>query len=189
MSTFKKGDRVRTSIDSAVQCGANYTEQGKRQRRPDEMATVMAEHDSHGLCYEVAYDKGGRGTFEPHELTLLEPQDKHEVENVRINSTWLGFEDHGLSYAAIFIQGAGWTGAFGTNIVGDIYTHRFVSGVLRALGLDRWEDLPNTLCRVRKAGHNEPMAAIGHIVEDRWFAASDMERECPRHKVEMARQN
>jgi hypothetical protein len=105
-----------------------------------------------------------------------------DIENVRISRTHLGFEDHGLSYAAIFVEGATWSGAFGTNVVGDIYTHRFVSGVLRALGLDRWEDLPGTLVRVRWAGWNQPMAAIGHAIQDRWFAASDLDKPCPRHR-------
>lgn len=33
--------------------------------------TVIAEHDSHGLCYDVRHDDGTQGCYEPSELVLL----------------------------------------------------------------------------------------------------------------------
>lgn len=39
--------------------------------------------------------------------------------------------------------------------------------ILETLGVDSWEKLPGTLCRIEERGSG--IGRIGHIMEDRWF--------------------
>lgn len=43
----------------------------------------------------------------------------------------------------------------------------WVSGILRAVGASRWEDLKGRPCRVKI--ENEKIIAIGHYLKDIWF--------------------
>jgi hypothetical protein len=100
-------------------------------------------------------------------------------ENARITSTWLGREDHGIFTAYIELEFGGAMQSFGgygldahdpdtRGRIGRPQGIEFLAGVLRATGVDRWESLVGTLVRVRR--ENGLIVAIGHIVEDRWFA-------------------
>lgn len=45
--------------------------------------------------------------------------------------------------------------------------------ILKTLELTSWDQLPNTLIRIKTEGKNGRIAAIGHIMKDKWFAFDD----------------
>ncbi len=91
-----------------------------------------------------------------------------EIRNARIESTMLGFEDHGMITAFVQLKWDGGSQAFGGyNLKHPAYGAAYIEGVLRAVGVDSWEKLKGAYCRV-DAEHVR-CHRIGHIVEDRWF--------------------
>lgn len=95
------------------------------------------------------------------------------ITNGTIRRTFLGFEDHGIFTANLQIDGAGWGQGFGNRALSGAYTDSFIQGVIKALGVDSWEQLLGLHCRVRyNEGGYGPIDAIGHIIEDRWFDPS-----------------
>ncbi len=98
-----------------------------------------------------------------------------QEQNAQIKDTYLGNGDqtHGVFSASIHVEYAGGTVQTygGYNLRGG-FAAIFIEGVLDALELTAWEDLPGTMVRVRREdGHNGRVVAIGHIIEDRWFDA------------------
>lgn len=67
---LSNGTRVRTLV--VPDPPTDWTEEAKRARRFDVDGTVIAMHDSHGLCYEVRHDDGTVGAYEPRELLDLD---------------------------------------------------------------------------------------------------------------------
>ncbi len=55
-------------------CTANNLEQRdyiqNTIRRPNSIGEIIAEHNSHGLCFEVRHDDGAVGWYDNDELTL-----------------------------------------------------------------------------------------------------------------------
>ncbi len=45
-------------------------------------------------------------------------------------------------------------------------------GIMEAVGVRYWEDLPNTYCRIVHT--HSAIRSIGHIVEDKWFDHKDL---------------
>jgi hypothetical protein len=101
-------------------------------------------------------------------------------KNVRISSSSLGMEDHGILTAWLHMLGDGWGQGFGgfaldawnetaRKRVGNVACGIFVRRVLETLELDSWEKLAGTHCRVRSRDLSSPLIAIGHIVKDKWF--------------------
>lgn len=95
--------------------------------------------------------------------------EEFEWQNVRIEKTSLGYEDHGLLTAVIHCQGECWSQGFGCrNLANPAAFQNFVSGVLKALRVDSWEQLEGKLARVGKkkdAGLNGNIEAIRPIVD------------------------
>ena len=93
-----------------------------------------------------------------------------EIENAIINSTHLGYEDHGTLTAMLTMTGDGWGQGFGGMTLrprdGNAMAE-FVERTLKAVGVDRWEKLKGQHARIRR--EHGRIVAIGHIVEDRWF--------------------
>jgi len=113
-----------------------------------------------------------------------------ETKNAVIEETMLGTEDHGLMTAFIHLDYGGAGQSFGgygfdepikdedgkfLRRVGTAYGCEFIRRVLETLGVDRWEDLKGTHCRV-KAEHRK-VYAIGHIIKNKWFSPSDLAAE------------
>ena len=69
--TFKSGDFVRTA---RVLEPRDFTLEGQMNRRCNTTGTVVAEHNSHGLCYDVRHVDGSLGCYDPDEITL-EPKE------------------------------------------------------------------------------------------------------------------
>ena len=102
------------------------------------------------------------------------------IENARITSTMLGIEDHGILTCFIHLLGDGWGCGFGGYVldqwddahkqrVGTAFAADCILGILAAVGVEKWEDLPGKYVRAKTEGPGGGILAIGHIVEDRWF--------------------
>lgn len=106
-----------------------------------------------------------------------------EIQNGKIERTTLGYEDHGILSAMIFIAFGGSVQGFGGWRL-DTYDRAtysagpskacglWIQGVLRTLGVDSWEKLPGTPIRVRRDAGGL-IDAIGHYMEDRWFVPAE----------------
>lgn len=94
------------------------------------------------------------------------------AENMRIKSTMLGREDHGILTAFLNLEGNGCGQEFGgwsLDSAGspDAAAGFWISRVLEVVGANEWEGLPGKYVRVvRDRGL---IVGIGHITENRWF--------------------
>lgn len=93
-----------------------------------------------------------------------------EVINAKIESTMLGFEDHGLFTFWLRLDYGGGGQGFGGYVLGKSYTTDIITGILKTVGVDNWEDLKGQHIRVEKGiGFNGIILRIGHFLEDKWF--------------------
>jgi hypothetical protein len=105
-----------------------------------------------------------------------------ETKNARIQSTMLGIEDHGIMSFSLYLDyGSSGQGAGGYCLdtpvkdsngrfikrVGTAAGTTIIMEILRVVGVDKWEDLPNKHIRVR-ADHCK-VHAIGHLLKDEWL--------------------
>lgn len=100
------------------------------------------------------------------------------VRNAKIESTFLGLEGHGIFSFSIGLdygdlnQSAGgfaldfWDKDLKRH-VGAEWNIPFLRRILRICGVERWEDLPGQMIRV-KATHTG-VQAIGHIIKEDWL--------------------
>jgi hypothetical protein len=106
-----------------------------------------------------------------------------EIRNAIIESTSLGYEDHGILTCMLMTKsdgiGQGFGGyAFDTydktqeRRVGSAYGIEFIAAVLNTLEVDCWEKLKGTHLRV-DADHSK-IHRIGHIIKDKWFDPSEL---------------
>jgi hypothetical protein len=105
------------------------------------------------------------------------------IENGRIDSTMLGYEDHGVLTFWLMLSFAGSGQGFGGWVLDGKPAERTaraervasaacgvaVAGILRAVGVEKWENLKGAHVRVRRDGERGTISAIGHIIEDKWF--------------------
>ena|SRR5215469_2794065 len=98
-----------------------------------------------------------------------------ETENARIESTHLGFENHGIFSLNVNFAGPGWGQGTG-HYFADKGTSELIKGIIGAVGVTKWEDLPNQYCRVKRNGHLDRIRAIGNLLEDRWFELPSEEK-------------
>lgn len=103
-----------------------------------------------------------------------------KIENAVVKRTQLGIEDHGILSAWVHVGGFGWGQGFGgfaldrydetrKKRVGAAPAGIFVRRVLETLGVEEWERLTGTPCRVRRDVALGPINAIGHFTDDKWF--------------------
>jgi hypothetical protein len=103
----------------------------------------------------------------------VSPEDKKDfVENASIMKTHLGYEDHGLPTAYLTLElSTGGVQAFGgLNLTSDDEMKKFVTGVLNAVGVSSWEELPGRPVRVKHAGG--PLGniiGVGNIMKEKWY--------------------
>lgn len=108
------------------------------------------------------------------------------IANAKITSTLLGREDRGIMTCYVFVEADGWScGAGGYGLdewdavaerrVGTALAADFILGILDAVGVEKWEDLPGKYVRVRSEDGliGGRIDAIGHIIEDKWFSFSE----------------
>ena len=105
-----------------------------------------------------------------------------EIENGRIRSTMLGYEDHGILTCFLNIEfdtgGQGFGGyafdkpsyAYDGSFVtrrGTAYGTQFIIEILKVVGVEKWEDLKDKYIRV---DHDyAKIYRIGNITKDIWF--------------------
>jgi hypothetical protein len=101
-----------------------------------------------------------------------------ETINARIERTELGYEDHGLLTAWLFLD-YGWGGqGFGGYCLDNydqenrvrvptLVCGHFIMAVLRVVGVTKWEDIPGKYIRVDQ--DSGKVYRIGNIIKDEWF--------------------
>ena len=109
-----------------------------------------------------------------------------EIENAIVRKTHLGYESHGLMTAYVELAGDHWSRVFGGfggfalkdkegTMRGHAYGMDFVMGVMRAVGVDCWEDVPGKHVRVKR-GDGGRIVALGNIVKPEWFDPEDLRK-------------
>ena len=102
------------------------------------------------------------------------------IEKVRITSTSISMADHGILCISFVIEGNGWGCNVGQwlNGVGHLGAHKWKGNgsaivammkIMDTVGVERWEDLPGNLIRVKSEGRGSTIDEIGNINEDKWF--------------------
>lgn len=102
------------------------------------------------------------------------------IENAKIASTSLGYEDHGILTAFLHLSGEGWGVGFGgyaldtwndalKRRVGTSYGIEFITSILTTLEVSSWERLPGQFVRVETEGWGGRALRIGHITKNQWF--------------------
>lgn len=103
-----------------------------------------------------------------------------KIENAIIESTFLGYEDHGILTFMIGLKGAGFGIGFG-NVALDQWSEKegrrvahpksmdCIAQILEVVGVDRWEDLKGKHVRIASNGLGSTVTRIGNIIEDKWF--------------------
>lgn len=101
-------------------------------------------------------------------------------QNGRIESTMLGIEDHGILTSFLYLQFAGSGQGFGGYTLTGGAMAYWMKRVLETVGVEKWEDLKGKHVRIRRKGFSDPIEALGHIVEEKWFYPRDeFRREFP----------
>ena len=103
------------------------------------------------------------------------------IENGRIESTFLGIEDHGILTFMIRIGFDGTSHGFGGYALdGGGPTNGFaavsIRRLLEAIGVDSWEKLAGSFIRARRDDRGQ-IESVGHIVNERWVCLRDIARE------------
>jgi len=106
---------------------------------------------------------------------------KEVIQNAQIDRTFFGIEDHGILTFFIHLQydECGYQGFGGYSLDGHGEGWGkwllFVRALLRALEIEKWEELPGCYCRVKREDgsmHAKPFA-IGHPIKDKWADIRD----------------
>lgn len=92
-----------------------------------------------------------------------------QIQNGKIDSTMLGYEDHGILSFNIHLDYGGSVQGFGGIVLGKENIITLFKGMQR-IGFESWESLKGTLVRVeREDGYAGKIIGIGHIIENKWF--------------------
>jgi len=109
----------------------------------------------------------------PTQRTILDFKEQQMIaektQNGQIESSRLGFLDNGCFTFTLTLDFDGAGQGFGGIVLGKSNTYNVVSGILKALKLEKWEDLEGTYVRVVRDAKNERIVRIGHIKDDSWF--------------------
>ena len=94
----------------------------------------------------------------------------NEIKNAKIESTFLGYEDHGIFTCFIHLDYGGTSQQFGGYSIGV----KFLIAVLKTLEVESWENLKGQHIRV-EATHDK-VHKIGHLLKDKWFDPKELNR-------------
>jgi hypothetical protein len=120
------------------------------------------------------------------------------IKNAKIKSTMLGVEDPGIMTFFIMVEWDGaacglggygldeWGGSSRAPRKGSGYCYQAIRSILETLKLQKWEDLPGTLIRIKDQGPGGKLTEIGHIIEERWFDVDTyMKAQVPKNDPEL----
>ena len=93
--------------------------------------------------------------------------------NVRIESTFLGLENHGIPSFMLHTISGGLAQGFGGWDL-RFYGIDILIKILDVVGVSSWEKIPGSYCRV-KENSTGGLSAIGHITDDKWLHPEDCE--------------
>lgn len=102
------------------------------------------------------------------------------IVNARIESTTLGFEDHGILTFFLHLEwedgGVGWGGY----VLGGEFTTKAIKAVLETVGVRKWEDLAGKLVRYESGypGSSSIYRRIGNIINNKWCDLEEIAKEC-----------
>ena len=92
---------------------------------------------------------------------------KETIHNAKIESAFLGYEDHGIFTYFLQVHDGKSSQGFGGYALVEGSTRAHLVGIMRAVGVGQWSHLRGENIRiVREDG---TIRKIGHIVEDKWF--------------------
>lgn len=103
-----------------------------------------------------------------------------KIENAIIESTFLGYEDHGILTFVIGLKGACFSVGFG-NVALDQWSEKegrrvaqpksmdCIAKILEVVGVDRWEDLKGKHVRIAFNDLGSAVTRIGNIIENKWL--------------------
>lgn len=109
-----------------------------------------------------------------------------QVQNARIRTTSLGYEDHGIFTAFVMLEGDGWGCGFGGYALDNYdkvakqrwaangFGLEFIRAVMRVAGVESWEKLPGCFVRAETEGLGGQILRIGHITKDDWFDPKEL---------------
>lgn len=90
------------------------------------------------------------------------------IQNAKIESTNLGYEDHGILSMNVNFVGPGWgqgTGCYAANAG----MREWIKSMIDAVGVSRWEDLKGATVRIRRNSEYGPIVSVGNLLEEKWF--------------------
>ena len=108
------------------------------------------------------------------------------IRNAVIESTHLGWEDHGILTCYLYLDYGGSSQGFGGYALDEPTTDRsgkfagragsatgmrFIERILKTVGAEKWEDLKGKHVRVRQ--DNCTVHSIGHFLEEKWFSPEE----------------
>lgn len=111
------------------------------------------------------------------------------ITNAKITSTMFGREDHGIMTFMIFVElstggmcgiGGYALDAYDPKAKTRVFTAKgleAISKILEVVGVDSWEELPNSYIRVRDNGWGNPIYEIGNLMSDKWFNLREFFKE------------
>ena len=92
--------------------------------------------------------------------------------NAKVDSTWLGYEDHNIpSFSIGLSMGAGHQGYGGYDLRCYNWA-KWMSAILDIFEVRKWENLVGQPCKVRRDGGM--IVAIGNLMEDEWLTKKDI---------------
>ena len=107
------------------------------------------------------------------------------IYNAKVNSTSLGYEDHGILTAFVHLDYSGSSQGFGgysldspsidrevsRNRLPHLACGHFIMGVLRVTKASDWESVKG--CVVRARVEDGFVCALGHFMDDDWFCPKE----------------
>ncbi|SRR6266498_2244835 len=95
------------------------------------------------------------------------------IENAKIESTFLGREDHGIMTFMLHLKYEHAVQGFGGYSLGNTeFAMTAIDAVLKTVGVNSWEELPNKYVRVENNQHS--IIRIGHLIEDKWLNLKEL---------------
>lgn len=106
-----------------------------------------------------------------------------ETHNAKIESTMLGYEDHGIMTSYLHLKYSGFGQGFGGYCLDDYSDElkeripteaagEWIKEILTVVGVEKWEDLTGK--HIRLMVENGRIIKIGNLMEEKWFCPKEL---------------